>query len=285
MKSLKYTCSCCANVNNDFLYRKNEFNIYKCTICGLAFTEVPKDFNFSEYYSEKYFQGGDRYGYYDYKSSENVLRKEFSNVLAFLRKRLSNKSGLRLLEVGSAYGYFLEIASEYFESTGLEISEHASRIALEKGLNVYNSTINQEILQKVGYFDVIVLLDVIEHLSDLNTTFNLLANHLNSNGYILITTGNFSSLLSRIMGRNWRLLTPPQHLYFFNKKNIAKLLNKYGFEIVEINVPWKIVPLGLAIYQVLRRIFKKITINNNLNRIAVPINLFDTMRILARKKS
>ena len=67
------------------------------------------------------------------------------------------------------------------------------------------------------------MLDVIEHLRDPAETVRLLVEALAPRGLLVITTGDWGSLCGRLMGRHWRLMTPPQHLFFFSKSNLAAL--------------------------------------------------------------
>ncbi len=48
--------------------------------------------------------------------------------------------------------------------------------------------------------DVIVLLDVIEHLPDPHETLALCVRHLNPGGIVVLTTGDFGSPVARLLG-------------------------------------------------------------------------------------
>ena len=78
-------------------------------------------------------------------------------------------------------------------------------------------------------------------------------------------------------------MTPPQHLFFFSKKNLSQLLERKGFEVLDRSRPWKWVPLGLAAYQISRRLGLPRHIPKILHSIKIPVNLFDTTMIVARK--
>jgi hypothetical protein len=78
-------------------------------------------------------------------------------------------------------------------------------------------------------------------------------------------------------------MTPPQHTFFFSRNTITRLLSEAGFEIVRISSPFKVVPLGLAAYQVGARLGWRIPFLEKI-RIGIPVNLFDAMQIIARKR-
>ena len=277
------SCKICTSRKTKFLYNKDNFNIVKCIDCEIVFTDLPLDFDLEEIYDESYFQGGQEYGYGNYEASENVLRIEFKKSVQILNKLTSNNTGKKLLEIGSAYGYFLDEARSYYKYTGLELSESAVNFSLKRGHNVIRDTYNKNTAKSIGAIDIVTMFDVIEHLPDPLYTLQLLNANINKDGIIMITTGNIDSFLAKIMGKKWRLMTPPQHTFFFSKKTLSTIFKEMGYKIEILDSPWKNVPLGLAFYQVTNRLGFKLKINEKLNRISVPVNLFDTVRIVARK--
>jgi hypothetical protein len=58
-----------------------------------------------------------------------------------------------------------------------------------------------------------VMLDVIEHLERPDNLLSLLSSAMVPRGTLLINTGDFESVPSRLMKQSWRLMTP-QHLTF-----------------------------------------------------------------------
>jgi hypothetical protein len=111
----------------------------------------------------------------------------------------------------------------------------------------------------------------------------LLADHLRPDGIIVLTTGDFGSLAARSTGAHWRLMTPPQHLWFFNRASIASLAQSVGFRVESSDYPWKFVPFSLIAFQVGRMLGRKIAASPTGNRFAIPVNLFDAMRVVLSK--
>jgi 2-polyprenyl-3-methyl-5-hydroxy-6-metoxy-1,4-benzoquinol methylase len=192
------------------------------------------------------------------------------------------KSG-RLLEIGCAYGFFLqEAARAGFEVAGIELAAEAAEHARGRGLNVTTGIADEVVLGKLGSFDVIVLLDVIEHLEDPHGTLALCERHLNPGGVIVLTTGDFGSLAARMTGESWRLMTPPQHLWFFSAESMRRLAPSLGLRLEVYDHPWKLVPLALILFQIRRMLGLKPTAARA-GRIGIPVNLFDAMRVVLRK--
>ena len=78
-------------------------------------------------------------------------------------------------------------------------------------------------------------------------------------------------------------MTPPQHLFYFSRATLRALLERLGFAVVRCDRPWKYVPLGLAAYQVGSRLGMRLKPLESI-RLGVPVNLFDTVRVVARKR-
>jgi 2-polyprenyl-3-methyl-5-hydroxy-6-metoxy-1,4-benzoquinol methylase len=277
-------CPACGEQNRQALYCiKWNYPIVRCQRCGLGSTEVRPEFDPAEIYSKDYFDGHRIDGYADYAGSELVLRKEFRSALRKL-KSVGRHSG-RLLELGCAFGFFLEEARANYEVFGVEVCEEAVLSCRSRGLAVARGLVSEGLLAGQRPFDVVVMLDVIEHLPDPEEVLQFIYRHLNPGGHVLITTGDWDSGLSRTMKSHWRLMTPPQHLFFFSKRTLSMLLTRAGFRVVKISHPWKLVPFNLILFQIARLVGLTPRVWSVLNDVAVPINLGDAVQVIAIKES
>jgi 2-polyprenyl-3-methyl-5-hydroxy-6-metoxy-1,4-benzoquinol methylase/predicted RNA-binding Zn-ribbon protein involved in translation (DUF1610 family) len=275
-------CPACGTLQiHKFKYSKNHCDILQCTGCGLGRTRA-REFDPTTYYAESYFSGGKTDGYADYLGAEPVLRREFAGTVNFIRQlRPSGK----LIELGCAYGFFLQEAKPYFEVAGVELAAEAAAHCRAQGLNVLTGLADQPTLSVLGNADVFVLLDVIEHLPDPYETLRLCAQHLNPGGVIVITTGDFASPVARITGAAWRLMTPPQHLWFFTPESIRRMSARLALSVQSLGHPWKLVPVSLLLFQLRRMLGLRVVKIAKGGGLGVPVNLFDAMRIVLRKPS
>jgi SAM-dependent methyltransferase len=277
---MRLACPACASATvQQKLYSKNYCDVLQCVQCGLGRAECAS-FDVHHYYTADYFSGGYCDGYADYLGSEPVLRREFARTVQFIRRF---RDGGRLLEVGCAYGFFLEETRRFYDAAGIEIAEAAAAFCRDRGLNVIGGVADESNLERCGMVDVIVLLDVIEHLPEPQSTLSLCRRYLNPGGIIVITTGDFASLYARLTGRHWRLMTPPQHLWYFTPQSMRRLAHSLGLHVEACDHPWKLVPLALIQFQT-RRLFG---LHGRMptgfaSRLGLPINLFDAMRCVLR---
>jgi SAM-dependent methyltransferase len=275
-------CPACDQVTEQqFLYSLNSCNILRCGACGLGHAET-QGFNPEAYYTAEYFSGCKSDGYADYLAAEPVLRKEFARTVAFIRQWCRDG---RLLEIGCAYGFFLKEAKKYFNVSGIELAADAATYCQRSGLSVLQGVADETTLRRDEKMDVIVMLDLIEHLPDPRGTLALLGRHLRSGGVIVITTGDFGSVAARLCGKHWRLMTPPQHLWFFGRESVIRLAASLGLSVERIDHPWKIVPLPLIVFQLQRMLHLSVRVRSPAAGIGLPLNMFDAMRVVLRKPS
>jgi hypothetical protein len=124
---------------------------------------------------------------------------------------------------------------------------------------------------------------VIEHLPQPHDTLALCCRYLRPGGVILMTTGDFASLLARLAGSRWRLMTPPQHLWFFTPQSLRQIAASLGLAFERCDHPGKVVPLSLILFQLSRMLGLRGPTIGAASRIGIPINLFDAMRVVLRK--
>jgi SAM-dependent methyltransferase len=261
--------------------RKNGYDIQRCPDCGVGRAIVP-DFAPERFYTEGYFTGLQEGAYVDYVGAEAILRREFKRQCDYLCRFVP---GGRLLEIGCAYGFFLQEAKYRFEVHGVEMVAAAVDHCHSAGLpTVRQGALTRDYLESSGPFDAIVMLDVIEHIDDVAGTMELALEFLNPGGVVLVTTGDWNSLFARLTGASWRLVAPPLHLWYFTTGSLQQMFGRFRCRLVDLSHPWKFVPLELVVDQAALMIgLRGLRLPRVLHRIGLPANLFDAMRLVFRK--
>jgi 2-polyprenyl-3-methyl-5-hydroxy-6-metoxy-1,4-benzoquinol methylase len=278
-------CIVYGDTNQFYIYKKL---LTKCTTCSFVTVNLHiEDEKIREIYSEKYFKGEE---YEDYIRDKEIFQNNFSRRINLLEKYIPYDKRRNILEIGCAYGFLGELITKRWHCNylGIDIVKDAIEYASQKlKLNVlkgdYLETNNTQFK-----FDTFIMLDVLEHLSDPDAILNKITKEISNGGYVVISTGDIGSILANIQGNRWRMIHPPSHLHYFNKKSIRALLKKYGFEVVNISYP--------GIKRSLRQVFfslfilkkKRLTILNNIYELlpetwSVSINTFDVMLVTAKK--
>lgn len=207
-------------------YAEPPFAIARCGGCGLWYlnprltVEDTRRF----YESDDYFGGGSA-GYADYGSQERSLRATFRRLLGALRAR--GATGGELLEVGCGPGYLLDEAGAFFDGrAGVELSPAAAREARARtGAEVFGG--NAEIPPD-RRFDCVIATHVIEHIHDPVPFVADLAGRLRPGGSLVLAAPDMGSLFRHAMGRRWPSFKYPEHVSFFDRRTLARLLGTAG---------------------------------------------------------
>jgi 2-polyprenyl-3-methyl-5-hydroxy-6-metoxy-1,4-benzoquinol methylase len=202
---------------------KGTQDIVRCNKCNLVF-ESPR-------YDDSIIYMGYKKASGDSHDSQYIMRvKNYSNILKKLQKYLPNQTK-KLLDIGTAGGAFLEAANNFgYNSIGLEPSEDMVHKAQNRGLNVYQGTLEQNSFKK-GSFDMVTMWDVLEHLPNPVYGLSKVHNLLNANGILIINYPNCGSYIEKILGQNfWWYMS--LHLYYFDRKTIEIVCRKANFKVI-----------------------------------------------------
>lgn len=115
-----------------------------------------------------------------------------SYLLPYFQQHIPRFPALKILEIGCAEGGFLDVLYEMgIEAAGVELEPHRVDIAKKynPNLNILTGNITDDkIVAQIGdTFDLIVLRDVIEHVSNRLAAFANIDKLLNPGGYLYIT--------------------------------------------------------------------------------------------------
>jgi 2-polyprenyl-3-methyl-5-hydroxy-6-metoxy-1,4-benzoquinol methylase len=172
-----------------------------------------------------------------------ALRLEnFAAIVAWARQ-YAPAGARKLLDVGSAHGWFLESAQGGFDVLGIEPDEAVGSRAAARGLRVRQGFFPAA-LHDGERFDVIVFNDVIEHIPPIGSALQACAARLNEGGILILNLPNsqgFFYRLSKLFARFgwkspferlWQKGLPSPHLHYFRPENLAKLVQANGFELL-----------------------------------------------------
>jgi 2-polyprenyl-3-methyl-5-hydroxy-6-metoxy-1,4-benzoquinol methylase len=166
-----------------------------------------------------------------------VLAPHFRRRLWILGRWLPERG--RLLDVGCADGFFLELArADGWEVAGVEISEPmAEETARQLGVPVVTSI---EKLPEGAVYDAVTLWEVVEHFREPVAELRRLAQRLRPGGALMLSTPNVGHWQAMNAPDAWNLFCPPAHLVLFTDVSLKVALEKAGYSGIRI---WKVSPL------------------------------------------
>lgn len=204
----------------------------------------------------------------------------FKKVIARIKKL---KSSGRWLDVGCATGTLLvEAYKEGYEVYGIEPSAWAAKIAQKEGLKVKTGRI-ETVNFPQGYFEVVTMIDVLEHLINPQLGLQKVAGLLKKGGLVCLVTPNIQSLTARFLKEKWWHIRPG-HFFYFSPQTINILLKEAGFEIVlSKSYKWYF-SSGYLWQRLLKLLSLPAVVCKSLNQITIGLNLRDSMEVYALKR-
>ena len=91
---------------------------------------------------------------------------------------------------------------------------------------------------KNNFFDVILLLHVLEHVEKPIELLEIIINILNPAGKLIIGTPNFDSACARRYEKNFRMLNDKTHISLFSDHKLVELLADIGYEVERVDFPY-----------------------------------------------
>jgi 2-polyprenyl-3-methyl-5-hydroxy-6-metoxy-1,4-benzoquinol methylase len=229
--------------------KRSRFDILRCRSCATEFMEPqPGSEEIRGLYNSEYYKAWNTAS--GETSAVGEMKKAtFSRRVSDLKQYVP---GGRILDVGTAFGFFLEVARDAgFDPYGVEISEYSGGIAAGKfGADRIHIGTLETAPFAPGMFDAIAMSDLLEHVLDPIRILKLAHRLLRPGGVVLITTPNTDSLSRQLMGKNW-LHYHLEHLFYPNPKSIKIMASKAGFSMSLCKVAAKTINLGYIHSQLL----------------------------------
>ena len=235
-------CPLCGSSVSHEMWRYEHFAFAQCPGCGLVYQNPqPLPGNLKERYDEEYFA-------YELENEESycnlmklALRDiDFDGVTAQI-----SASRRSFLDIGCATGRLISsLQDSGWRVQGVEICQPSA----EYGIRTHQVPIHIGTLDSAEFgddsFQVVHCSHLIEHLTDPNDFLVEVKRVLSPDGWLVLSTPNISGFQARLMGKKWRSAIA-DHLFLYSKKTLKRLLDKNGFEVVNIK-SWGGIGVGIA---------------------------------------
>jgi len=233
---LEQFCAICGS--SEFHIRLRSYGagtrLLECLGCGFCLSDpMPKEKETKDIYRDAdYFANAHSLhrGYEDYEGDSENIRRTFTRRFLALAPLLPHSAAI--LDVGCAYGYFLDIAASAGHNVqGIDPSPAAIAVARERhGDKVREGTLGDS-SWPAHAFDLVTMWDVLEHTLDPRKAIVAAARLLRPGGILAITVPDSGSIPARVMGRRWMGYKPGEHPIFFSRSSLQQVLDETGFTV------------------------------------------------------
>lgn len=215
----------------DHSVSKEIFELYHDETLDMLITFPQPDLeNLGKYYeSEDYISHTDNKRSLFEKAYHFVKNIALKNKLNLINGEQSQKG--RILDIGAGTGDFLLTAKNNgWETVGVEPSDRAKNIAIQKGISFVNEISDLE----NNSFDVITMWHVLEHVPNLELQIQELKRLLKPTGTLIVAVPNFKSFDAQHYKTFWAAYDVPIHFWHFSKKAIQSLFEKVDMKLEKV---------------------------------------------------
>ncbi|MFH1063142.1 MAG: class I SAM-dependent methyltransferase [Candidatus Omnitrophota bacterium] len=217
------------------------FDTVKCRKCGFIFNN-PLNIKGAGYSFE------DIQDIFKQAQWEINHKKDIYFYALNLLEKIDNSQGRALLDIGCACGAFLDIARLFgFKTKGIELSKGQAEYA-QKQLNLdvlLSATVEPLLAEHKGFFNVVTMWDVLEHIPDPKSALNSIHNLLSDDGILMLKIPNSYFQISKarlarlLFPRMNKVLGAGDHVVHFTKKSIQQILKATDYEVIKLeNSQW-----------------------------------------------
>jgi SAM-dependent methyltransferase len=236
--------------------------IQRCAQCG--FLECPENLDLVRLYSALEDP--------DYEEGRDQRALQQCKLLEVVQPF---QAGGRLLDIGAGTGTLVEQAVRMgYVAEGIEPSLWLQRRAAERGLRVHQGVFPHP--NAKGPYDVVTLVDVIEHVRNPSGLLRNVREVLNPGGIMLLVMPDVSSLPARLMRWRWWHFRIA-HVGYFNPQTMRMLVERSGFTLLSVGRPGWYLPLDYLLDRVNAYLPLRLPVPPFAAHWTVPLNLRDSM--------
>jgi 2-polyprenyl-3-methyl-5-hydroxy-6-metoxy-1,4-benzoquinol methylase len=191
----------------------------------------------TDYYGKKYWleRQADAFGHPDIhnRARKDLPERNLHWLRALLKYRLPPA---KVLELGCAHGSFVALMRQAgYQASGIDLSPWVVAFSQQLfGIPVHAGPIESLDMPDAS-LDVIVLMDVLEHLPDPAATLRRCLKLLKPQGVLLVQTpclreGASHEVLVESKDRFLEMLIPIEHIYLFSQRSVTEFFRRLGAE-------------------------------------------------------
>lgn len=289
----RVACNLCGADDYAVLYGENvaqPHQIVRCCNCGLMYANPQDPTDVDKIRVHEPGQVPIELAYPQYFQKQHVQIRDYRKIIGKIGRIFPD--GGSVLEIGANVGVFLnEWQENGWEALGIDPDEDCSIYARKRyGIDILPKTIHQAAFEN-EMFDVVVMLHVIEHVSDPLADLDEIYRVLKPGGVLVIETPKYDSLLFRLLGKRERSLSCEGHIFFFTTKTLRALTGRAGFRPLAMDVVGRTLTVDRLLYNVgvisksprFLALLERVGPALGLDHLVIYLNMRDMMRLYCRK--
>lgn len=226
-------CVACSSKMHFHLIEKDGFHYRQCSECKTVFISPRPDNEALDWW----------YSASQTKHAMKILEKTKNKRILIYKERIQKllsriDSNIKsVLDIGCSSGIFLETFKSInpeLNFFGIDSNKDSIMLAKRKKLDCKNITVENFAKITKSRYDLILALEVFEHLTNPVNTLKAISRLLGSSGYLYFTIPNYYGYDFLEIGEIYRNLLGPGHLNYYNPHSIQILLKKNYFKEIKV---------------------------------------------------
>lgn len=210
----------------------------------LRLEPIPSNEEVAEFYAKEFYDANA--SYFNNSSLEvqqeqsDFFNARWNDVYTNCSKKFNGEiKDKTVFDIGFGFAQALLFFKEKgLEVSGLEPSIDGYNYALSKGINAFHSGIESFDCVGANKYDIVLLMNVLEHLREPATTLLNIKNQLlNNNGILVIDVPNDFNTFQEVANLEYDLdqwwVVAPNHINYFSPDSLKSLLNDCGYDVFE----------------------------------------------------
>jgi 2-polyprenyl-3-methyl-5-hydroxy-6-metoxy-1,4-benzoquinol methylase len=150
-----------------------------------------------------------------------------------IASKLINSSD-RVLEIGCGRSAFIQkIAERRIDCIGLELNSEAVRLSIQKGLNVFNRSIESHSQDYSDYYDIVCSFQVLEHVTEVSSFIHSAIQSLKIGGRLIISVPNNQTFIKH--DDEFVLNMPPHHAGLWSPNSLRNLQTVFPLKLEQLS--------------------------------------------------
>lgn len=271
-------CLLCGSDRASPMFEAAGHQYWRCAGCSLVFARGRTNANFRESIDDY------EPAYRQYLDEGPVDASNLDDVIAWIESHVSlRSSAIGLLDVGAGSGKLIRRLNRIRPCavSGIEPSVALFKTYDLGSLGIEAITLPELAACQTPAYDVVTVLDVIEHVPEAAEFVHALARVTKPGGFVFLSTPDAGGLLARLLGRRWHHYNA-YHFSLYGREAVAEAARRSGFRIVSSEHRSKRMSLDYLWsramdFQLARR---RKSEERRPSRFAIPVNFGDTLAVV-----
>ena len=273
-------CPLCGTLRIRPLFVKEAIRYFACETCDFVFSTPARNVNLEHALAD--FEPS----YLQYLAEDPRDAKNFAALIRWI-SRFCNLQRGKVLDLGCGSGKLVRhLHARGVDIQGLEGSRALYEHFLADDPRFLYGTVEETLDGVYDEFEVVLALDVIEHVPTPVETLAAVSRLLKPGGWLFVTTPDTGSIPARLLGRRWHFFHE-YHLSYWTRQTLTAAAARHAFAVRYFGHRWRYHSAGYALSYLYERILRRQSpsLFRYVDRLHLPLNLFDVMYLAFEKET